>query len=192
MTIKATLCAYLPDEEQQLLVSSFISAWGDYSISMDSGSMYPYVVQIDVEWDFTNDLLYQLLDYATESDLTIEVEIYSSGDEFNIYALCGGEEEQGAVFEYVLNDHSFLHQLNSVDRLLLLLNAECASLVTDAMVTDVLNGGSIAQLQKFMTAGLSYGSEHIVAQLPVVLQLKLQGLPNIGQASDASNAKLHH
>lgn len=177
MALKVTLCVYSPDEEQQMFVGAFLGSWGECSVAMDSASLYPFAVSVDVLWDFTNSILYQIFEFAAESDLEIEVEVYSAGDEFNVHALAGGGEEQGVVFEYVLNSQDFLLELSATDKLLLLLNLEMASSVTDALVAEVISNGTegLSQVQKFIHGGFSYGSDHILAELTDSQLSKLQG-----------------
>jgi hypothetical protein len=165
MPCRVVLCVFNKDEESQNLFSQFLSELGDVECYLDDVEGFPFVVKVKIDWDFTNKPLYEVLEFSTEMDLSIQIEVYPDGLEFDVIGSVDGDEEDSFVFEYSIYDTDFLSRLDAIDRVLLQFNlCQLEKVRPDEIKELGLDG--IKKIADFFTAGYPYGTSTIFNDIP--------------------------
>lgn len=164
MAAKVKMSVFCEDEDARDMITAFLADSGDVNTSMDSGSKYHFVVSIDILWDFTNAPLYRMVEFATEGDFNIEVEIYPAESQWDIVAAIDGFEEQEIGFEYCLYDEQCLSAMAPIDRVLFQLNSGLQPPLTASAISG-LSTQDKSLLVRFFEIGSSYGADAIYNSL---------------------------
>lgn len=187
MTYPVSICVFCKDEESQLIITQHFDNFDEVKSSLDDVKDYPFVVSFKMNWDFSNTLIYSLLDYATETDLDIQIEVFPEGGEFDIYGLNFGEEEDQYTFEYSVYDNSFIEKLDKVDKILFGFNTGFTNLSLQDVAS--LSSVELSKIAAFFIAGFRFGTSEIFDNLSNDVRDYLLAISNSNKSFDADNRK---